>query len=96
MPFGGLDMTYVIIGVVIVLIAIVIWKARHPKVDDEEFKERLGDYNQGCRLVKLDYRGGKLSAEEARARLEEIGDTYRIPHYRRTKSLGTIQIRQLP
>ena len=41
-------MIYVIVGAVVVSILIVIWKARQPKADDEEYTERLGDYNRSC------------------------------------------------
>jgi hypothetical protein len=86
-------MIYVLLGMVVVLIAIFIRKTHQPKVNGEAYKDRLSDYNQSCRLIKLDYREGKLSAEQAKAKLEEIGDKYQIPQFRRTKSLGAVQRR---
>ena len=88
-------MNSVIVGCIVLgLIALAVWKLRPRQIPDAGYEERLGDYNRSCRAVKLDYRDGKLSAEEARKRLEEIGDKYGIPQQRRTKSLGAIQFRQ--
>lgn len=86
----------VIAGVIVAgLIVLTIWKVRQKQTPDTNHSESLSDYNRECRSVKLDYRGGKLSVEEARAKLEEIGDKYRIPLQRRTKSIGAIQLRKI-
>lgn len=85
-------MIYLLIGLVSLFIVLTMRKRRRPpKVNEEEYKDRLADYNQSCRLVKLDYREGRLTAEQAKAKLEEIGDQFKIPQFRRTKSLGAVQ-----
>lgn len=86
----------IISGVIVAgLIILTILKVRQKQIPDTNDSESLSSYNRECRSVKLDYRDGKLSVEEAMAKLEEIGDKYRIPHQRRTKSIGATQVRKI-
>lgn len=86
----------VITGVIVAgLIVLAIWKVRQRQIPDKDYNENLSDYNRECRLVKLDYRDGKITLEEAKDRLEGVGDKYGIPPERRTKSIGSVQVRKM-
>ena len=75
----------ILVGVIVLLGGSIAWKVRCRKVSDDDFQKRIGEYNRECRLVKIDYRNGQFTAEDARKRLEQIGDKHRVPHARRTR-----------
>jgi hypothetical protein len=46
------------------------WKVRGRRESDDDFQQRIGEYNRECRLVKIDYRNGRNS-NSIRGRIQE-------------------------
>jgi hypothetical protein len=54
---------------------------------ESDQRERMSSYNTKCVGVKLSYKNGELTDDQAWRKLEEFGDKYGIPEDRRTRSL---------
>ena len=83
---------FLIAAVILILYFIYKWNEQEKeiklaKAQKEEQDANRQSYNSKCIIVKINYREGKISVDDAWKQLEEIGDKFNIPEDERTTSL---------
>ena len=85
-----------IILIIIVALLILFFIYQYKEAEKErirkcelqlEWEANRQGYNGKCIQVKINYREGKISVDDAWKQLEEIGDKFNIPEDERTTSL---------